>query len=211
LSWQEEAITKILTIMMPTMTKSSCPVLRLGLLLATWAFFVYPSSPTAKANIKKARVASMSVPRKVIGSALVDLHHDETTTNDKWLALEAIRKLIYSRFDFSDGIDFTICELKKAVNALGPVASTISQGNHTGIHLREKATKACLTTFILLSSLKDTQPEEPIKGRAWIESLELSEALVNSVSHTIVPIKTFREQSASGTLSLVDRSIAKIR
>jgi hypothetical protein len=83
------------------------------------------------------------------------------------LTLEAICKLIYSRFDSSDGIDFTICELKKAVNALlGPVASKISQGNHTGIHLREKVTKACLTTFILLSSLKDTQPEEPIKGKA---------------------------------------------
>jgi hypothetical protein len=75
-------------------------------------------------------------------------------------------KLIYSSFDFSDGIDFTNGDLKRAVNALGPVTSKISQGDHTGIHFREKATKACLTTFILLSSLKDTQPEEPIKGKA---------------------------------------------
>jgi hypothetical protein len=86
----------------------------------------------------------MSVPRKLIRAALVDLHHDETTTNSKWLTLEAIRKLIYCRFDLNDGIDFTIRELKKAVDELGPVVSKISQGNHTGIHLREKATKACL-------------------------------------------------------------------
>jgi hypothetical protein len=101
---------------------------------------------------------------------LADLHHsDETTTNDKWLKLEAFSKLIYSKFGFNDGIDFTIRELKKAVSGLGPVVSKISSqaGNHTGIHLHEKATKACLTTFILLLSLKDTQPEEPTKGKIW--------------------------------------------
>jgi hypothetical protein len=70
----------------------------------------------------------MSVPKKVIGSALVDLHLDETTTNDKSSTLEAIRKLIYSRFDFNDGIYFTICELKKAANEVGPLWSKISQG-----------------------------------------------------------------------------------
>jgi hypothetical protein len=98
---------------------------------------------------------------------LIDLHHKETTINDKPLTLEAIRKLIYSRFDFSYGIDFTAGDLKSAVNALGPVASKISQGNHNGIHLHEKATKARLTTFILLSNLKDTQPEDPISGNNY--------------------------------------------
>jgi hypothetical protein len=33
----------------------------------------------------------MSVSRKVIGSVLIDLHHDETTIDDKWLTLGAIR------------------------------------------------------------------------------------------------------------------------
>jgi hypothetical protein len=75
----------------------------------------------------------MSVPRKVIGSALVDLHHDETTTNDKLLTLEAI---IYSRFYFIDGIDFTISVLKKAANEVGPLWSKISQGNHTIVRSR---------------------------------------------------------------------------
>jgi hypothetical protein len=100
------------------------------------AFLVYPSSPSAKANIKKARPTSMLVPRKVIGSALVDLHHDETTTNDKWLTLGAIRKLIYTRFDFDAGIDFTVPELKKAANEVGPLWSKISQGNHTIVRSR---------------------------------------------------------------------------
>jgi hypothetical protein len=52
-------------------------------------FLVHPSSPTAKANIKNSRPTSMLVPRKVI-ELLIDLHHDETTINDKWLTLEAV-------------------------------------------------------------------------------------------------------------------------
>ncbi len=78
----------------------------------------------------------MPVPRKLLRSALVDLHHDETITNDKWLTLEAIRKLIYSRFDFNAGIDFTVRELKKAANEVGPSWSKISQGNHTIVRSR---------------------------------------------------------------------------
>jgi hypothetical protein len=78
----------------------------------------------------------MLVTRKVIGSALVDLHHDETTTNDKWLTLGAIHKLIYTRFNFDAGIDFTVPELKKAANEVGPLWSKISQGNHTIVRSR---------------------------------------------------------------------------
>jgi hypothetical protein len=78
----------------------------------------------------------MPVPRKVIGSALVDLHDDEMTTNDKWLLLGAICKLIYTRFDFDAGIDFTVPELKKAANEVGPLWSKISQGNHTIVRSR---------------------------------------------------------------------------
>jgi hypothetical protein len=78
----------------------------------------------------------MSVPRKVIGLALVDLHHDKTTTNDKWLMPGAIRKLIYTRFDFDAGMDFTVPELKKAANEVGPLWSKISQGKHTIVRSR---------------------------------------------------------------------------
>jgi hypothetical protein len=122
--------------MMPMMTKVSRRVLCLSLLFVGRALLVNPSSPSAKANIKKARSTSMSVPRKVIGSALVDLHHDETTTNDKWLTLGAIPKLIYTIFDFDAGIDFTVPELKKAANEVGPLWSKISQGSHTIVRSR---------------------------------------------------------------------------
>ena len=40
-------------------------------------------------------------------------------------------RLIYTRFDFDAGIDFTVPELKKAANEVGPLWSKISQGNHT--------------------------------------------------------------------------------
>jgi hypothetical protein len=99
-------------------------------------FLVYPSSPSAKANIKKAQPTSMLLPRKVIGLALVDLHHNETTRNGKWLTLGAICKLIYTRFDFDAGIDFTVPEFKKVANEVGPLWSKISQGNHTIVRSR---------------------------------------------------------------------------
>jgi hypothetical protein len=96
----------------------------------------YCTSPTVRANIQKATVVSMPVPRKILRSALVDLHHDETTTKDKWLTLGAIGKLIYTRFDFDAGIDFTVRELKKAANEVGPLGSKISQENHTIVKSR---------------------------------------------------------------------------
>jgi hypothetical protein len=56
--------------------------------------------------------------------------------NEKWLTLEAICKLIYTRFDFNAGIDFTVRELKKAANEVGPLGSNISQGNHAIVRSR---------------------------------------------------------------------------
>jgi hypothetical protein len=52
--------------MMSTMTKTSRRVLYLSLLSVGRDFLVYPSSSSAKANIKKAQPTSMLVPRKVI-------------------------------------------------------------------------------------------------------------------------------------------------
>jgi hypothetical protein len=118
------------------MTRTSRRVLCLSLLLVTRAFLVYCTSPTARANIKKAQVASISVPRKLLRLALVDLNHDETIMNDKWLTLEAILKLIYTRLDFNAGIDFTVRELKKAANEVGPLGSKISRGNHAIVRSR---------------------------------------------------------------------------
>jgi hypothetical protein len=139
----------------------------------------------------------------------VDLHHDETTTNDKWLTLGAICKLIYTRFDFDAGIDFTVRELKKAANELGPLGSKILQGNHTGIHLRLKYTRMSRITCVLLSRSKDTQLKEPTGGKAWTQALEPSEGIAEAVSQT-VQIKTFRKRSASETLTQTDLCIAQL-
>jgi ABC-type phosphate transport system auxiliary subunit len=139
--------------MMWTMTKTSCWVLCIDLLLVAWRFLMYSPSPIVRANVQMHQASSMSVTQKLIQSAsVVDLHHNEMTTIDKWSTLETIRILIYSsRLDFNDGMDFTsICELKKEVSEIGHVVSNIPQGNHTGTHLCEKATKACLTKCILL-------------------------------------------------------------
>jgi hypothetical protein len=52
------------------------------------------------------------------------------------LTLGAIPKLIYTIFDFDAGIDFTVPELKKAANEVGPLWSKISQGSHTIVRSR---------------------------------------------------------------------------
>jgi hypothetical protein len=131
--------------LMPTMTKRSCWVLYLGLLVLGQGISFITHSYTA--NVKKPNLQACQSCKKVIGLALIALHHDDKTTiNDKWLTLEAFCKLMYCRFDLSYGIDFTVGELKRAVNTLGPVTSKISQGNHTGIHFCKKAMKACHTT-----------------------------------------------------------------
>jgi hypothetical protein len=90
----------------------------------------------------------MPVPRKLLRSALVDLHHDETITNDKWLTLEAIRKLIYTRFDFDAAIDFTVSESILMLQLTSLLVNRrkqqmkldhwgkISQGNHTIVRSR---------------------------------------------------------------------------
>jgi hypothetical protein len=118
--------------------------------------------------------------------------------NDKeWLTLEAICKLLYSRFDFNDGIAFTIGELKRAVNKYGPVKAKVSGGNEFGINWRIKAMKINLVTFVLLSSSKDSQPEESTKGRAWTQASEESQEIVDSVSQMIQIYIYNSERSAS--------------
>jgi hypothetical protein len=151
----------------------------------------------------------MPVPRKLIQLALVDLHHNEMATNDKGFTLGAICMLIYTRFDFNAGIDHTVPELKKAANEVGPLGSKILQGNHTGIHLRVNYTQMSRITFILLSSSKDTQLEEPTERKAWMQALELLEAFMESVLETL-QIKTFCKQSTSGTLTQADLCIAQL-
>jgi hypothetical protein len=81
--------------------------------------------------------------------------------NDKWWTLDAIHKLLHTRFDVNNVIDFNIGEFTRAVNKYGPVKKKISDIHDTGIHLCVKATKMKLMAFVLLSSSKDTQPEEP--------------------------------------------------
>jgi hypothetical protein len=66
----------------------------LHLLLLAWSFLLYCPSPTVRANIKKCQVGSMSFTRKIIWSALANLHNDEMTTHDEWSAVGAIYELI---------------------------------------------------------------------------------------------------------------------
>jgi hypothetical protein len=42
----------------------------------------------------------MVVERKIITSALVELGEEEPTTRDKWLMLDAWKKLLHTRYDF---------------------------------------------------------------------------------------------------------------
>ncbi len=66
----------------------------------------------------------MVVARKIIISALVELGKEEPTTRDKWLTVDAWKKLICIRYDFDTSIDFTIREFNKALNLLGAIRLT---------------------------------------------------------------------------------------
>ena len=66
----------------------------------------------------------MFVTRKIISSALVELGKEEPTTRDKWLTVDAWKKLICIRYDFDTSIDFTIREFNKALDLLGAIRLT---------------------------------------------------------------------------------------
>ncbi len=69
----------------------------------------------------------MVVARKIIISALVELGKEEPTTRDKWLTVDAWKKLIYIRYDFDSIIDFTIGDSTWALNLLGAIRLKVSQ------------------------------------------------------------------------------------
>jgi hypothetical protein len=115
--------------------------------------------------------------------------------HDKWWTLDAINKLLYTGFDVDNVIDFNIGELKRAVNKYGPVKAKVSDVNDAGIHLCVKAKKMNLMTCVLLSSSKDAQPEEPMKGKAWKQASKASQAIVDSISKK-VQIKAFPASSS---------------
>jgi hypothetical protein len=76
------------------------------------------------------------------------------TTQDRWCTLEANYKRLCTKFNFEDGIDFNIGELKRAVEKYAPVQPKVSHGNNTWINI--------IPPFELI----DTGPEEPTKGKA---------------------------------------------
>jgi hypothetical protein len=80
----------------------------------------------------------MVVERKIISSALVELGKEEPTTRDKWLTVDAWKKLIYTRYDFDSTISFSTSDFNRALNSLGAVRQKVSTGNNTGTHVREK-------------------------------------------------------------------------
>jgi hypothetical protein len=74
----------------------------------------------------------MLVPRKIISSALVELGKEEPTTRDKWLTVDAWKKLICIRYDFDTSIDSSIREFRRALHSLGAIRLKVSTGNNTG-------------------------------------------------------------------------------
>jgi hypothetical protein len=80
------------------------------------------SSAVAPSDALQTDGTNMAVTQKLIQLALVNLvWDDKTTTNDKWLTLDAIHKLVYTRFNFDDDIDFNINQLNKAVKKCRPM------------------------------------------------------------------------------------------
>ena len=134
----------------------------------------------------------MVVARKIISSALVELGKEEPTTRDKWLTVDAWKKLIYIRYDFDTTIDFSIRDSSILLNLLGSIRLEVLTGNHTGTHVREKfcpvvnedgknTGKTKKKLFLLLASSKDIKPQELITIQDWNAALTASEAIEDGV------------------------------
>jgi hypothetical protein len=133
----------------------------------------------------------MVVARKIISSALVELGNEEPTTRDKWLTVDAWKKLLFTRYDFdSSSIDFTIRQFSHALNLLGSIRLKVSTGNLTGTHVREKfcpvvnedgknTGKTQKKLFLLLASSKDIEPKEPTTNQEWNAALTASQAIAD--------------------------------
>jgi hypothetical protein len=74
----------------------------------------------------------MVVTRKIISSALVELGKEEPTTTDKWLTVDAWKKIIYTRYDFDTTIYFSASDSNRALHNLGAIRLKVSTGNNTG-------------------------------------------------------------------------------
>ena len=63
----------------------------------------------------------MVVAQNIISSALVELGKEEPTTRDKWLTVDAWKKLMYIRYNFDTIIDFSYREFSRALHNLGAI------------------------------------------------------------------------------------------
>jgi hypothetical protein len=61
----------------------------------------------------------MVVKRKIILSALLELGKEEPTTRDRWLTVDAWRKLIFIPYDHIYVTNFCISDFNRALNVLG--------------------------------------------------------------------------------------------
>jgi hypothetical protein len=100
----------------------------------------------------------MVVERKIISSALLELRNEEPTTRDKWLTVDAWKKIIYTRYDFDSTIDFSASDSNRALNLLGAIRLKVSTGNNTGreycstddVIFNNDERQLCATRWILL-------------------------------------------------------------
>jgi hypothetical protein len=100
-----------------------------------------------------------------LGLFLYILHHPQ---------LKQISKL-YARFEFNDGIDFTVRELKKVANEVGPLGSKILQGNHAIVrssgatekfrqHCQKKSERKPVNAVFLLDGIISVPAARGING-----------------------------------------------
>jgi hypothetical protein len=80
----------------------------------------------------------MSVSPNLLKQALKELSEQDRTTTDRWLALDAWKKLLYDKYDFGDGLEFNIIKLKRALLLYGDTpCCKVVDGNRLGIHRRQ--------------------------------------------------------------------------
>ena len=77
----------------------------------------------------------MVVTNELLAAAVRDLRESDAPCHDKWYTLDALKTILQLYYDFDGNFDFSTKTLKKAIETLGPVGTTVAGGNATGIHL----------------------------------------------------------------------------
>jgi hypothetical protein len=134
--------------------------------------------------------------------------------------LEALQVILQNYYDYDESFDFDTTKLKKAIQSIGEVGSTVASGNMTGIHLRKKelsgkdlnGTRGTRKIwFILMASNSQKAPIELNEKEFWLSALNESRAVVKALPSSFPSFLSRSRLRGGRGLRDIDRRISIAR